>query len=264
MLRAVSEREKGRILSLSRSPQLTVRLQALLSAYGIRQRFFETWVQNRDSFLMRLDGHFEFIMGPDAETIEIAVLLSCSRAFSSLSGEAGAVDAVAEQLPFNAAVTYYSILGFNSGLQAHVTPALDPTLVVDTAPRLIEVYDLLEGMAREGFELGSFDAWYVDFSHRLRHNCADVYLLRENGVPAACCLVTARSRHAGLIGGLATLPGRRGRGYATLLLGHAVSKICAAGLLPVLECGDDLYGFYANRGFTLLSRGATLRLAANQ
>lgn len=262
MLRAVTERERGRILSLSGSPQLTVRLQALLAAYGVRQRFFEVWVQNRDSFLLRLDGHFEFLRGPDAEPEEIAVMLSCSPAFASLSGEAEAVQTVADQLPFFTSVSRHSILGWHGPSEADI-PVPAGAVRLDPMPKLWEIYDLLKGMAGEGFNIGQFDGWYVDFSHRLRHGCAQVCLLRENGEPAACCLVTARSRHAGLIGGLATRKDRRGRGYASLLLADMVSKLRAARLLPVLECGDNLLEFYTRQGFLPLSEGASLMRASS-
>lgn len=253
MIRTITEKEKTFILSSREAPELSVRLQALLSAYGVRQRFFEVWRHNRDSFLLRLEGNFHLVEGPDADHEELAAFLSCSPQFFTLSGESGAVLRVSDHFSPPHNITYSNILCLNN-IKDNIS-----ALAVEDRPRLRDVYEVLQSVNGEGFDIGAFDPWYVDLSHRIRHGCAQALLLREGKDPACCCLITALSPFAGLIGGVATKPCYRKNGHASALVVFAARQLLSSRRLPVLECTDELMGFYLRLGFALRGRFAVLK-----
>jgi Predicted acetyltransferase len=66
-----------------------------------------------------------------------------------------------------------------------------------------------------------------------------------------------------VIGGLATLPDYRGRGYATQILHYLVDAVREQGKIPALFCAkESLSGYYMRNGFVPAGSWAELQLAA--
>ena len=86
-----------------------------------------------------------------------------------------------------------------------------------------ELYPLLSACFSEG--LPSFDGWYADVSHRLRHGCCRIAVVHENGRPVACAMTTAEGGGAALIGAVATHPDFRGRGYASACVAYLTALL---------------------------------------
>ncbi|MDR3645692.1 MAG: GNAT family N-acetyltransferase [Clostridia bacterium] len=247
MIRLAGAREAAEIIARRDNPALLVRIQALLTAYGTEQRFFEAWVHNGESLIARLGGAFEVFLSPGADFEELAAFLSAQQQLLSVSGESESLNSLLEYVCFSYDSTYSNILALTQP-----GPYAEPAAEIDRSPLLAEVYDLLRDAGYGSPEIGDFEHWYVDMSHRVRHGCASACLISQQGFPAACCLVYALSGSAGLLGGVAVRPAFRGRGLASALTGFAAHALQADGRLPVLECGDALVGFYERLGFRLL------------
>lgn len=124
------------------------------------------------------------------------------------------------------------------------------------APR--EVYPLLrEVFGRD--TLPPFEDWYVDVSHRLRHGLCRMAGVYEGEELAAVAMTTAEYHPAALIGGVATRPASRGRGYArrcVMTLAAALQKEDkAVWLSPKNAYAGELY---ARWGFVPAGRWATI------
>lgn len=120
-------------------------------------------------------------------------------------------------------------------------PALEPG---ETAlPPLPDIYGLLcEAFAGA---LPSWEDWYVDVSHRLRHGCCRIAGVLEENEWAAVAMTTAECGPAAVIGGVATRPASRGRGYArrcVMSVAEALQKDGkAVWLSPKNEMAHTLY-----------------------
>lgn len=252
MLKRAEEKDAERLFgALGACPELSVRLCALINAYGFDRRFFTVWIQDDfGAVLFRLEGVFSFIDLGGADYEEAAFFLSFDPYFRRLLGEYGAVSRLAAMLGAPCAPESMCVMRMKSAPPAAAgTPAsakLPPGARLLREPMLRTVYSLVSGILPPG---SSYDAWYADLSHRIRHGCARAYLIELSGVPVCACLLSAVSGSAALISGLCTAEPFRGRGLATAMLESICQDMLACGLTPVLECTGALEGFYISAGF---------------
>ena len=252
MLRRAEKSDLDILLPLlNRSPELTIRLSALLRAYGTGQNFFCVWIQDDFSaVLYRLDDTFSLTDLGGADYEEAAFFLNFEPYFRVLTGEYETVAQIAELL-CAPDPEKMNLMRFTHGAGVP-----DPQgSAIDRAPDLKSVYSLISANLPLG---ASFDAWYADISHRIRHGCAKAYLMRQGEVPACACLVSAESDSAGLISRLCTAPDARGKGLGSALLGEVCRELSREGRAAVLECTDSLRPFYERRGFELFTHTGEL------
>ena len=226
---------------LDRRPEQSVRIRALLQAYGTGRGFFCVWVQDGcRACIARLESSFFLVDLGGADYEEAAFFLEFNPFFTCLAGEAEAIS--------RAAVFFSSPCHIrrNRLMRWEGPPPPCGSDGIDRRPDLKEVYRIMTAQ----FPLpGGFAPWYTDLSHRIRHGCARAYLMREAGRPVSTCLVSAESPLAGLISAVTTLPDCRGRGYASALLAAACADLRDAGRRPVLECREAMIPFYERLGF---------------
>lgn len=108
---------------------------------------------------------------------------------------------------------------------------------VECDPHLDEVFKILSS----SFDI-SYEHWYVDISHRIRHNVAKARMLDGSAL-----IVQHDLNGEALLSQIATLPEQRGRGNASRL----ITSVCAE-LFPsevYVICEDILLPFYGRSGF---------------
>lgn len=246
MLTHVSAENLGsvrRILSLC--PKQSVRINALLEAYGTGKNFFNIWLQGISTLLARLEGTFFLLDGPDADFEEIAFFLMFNPYFEKLTGSAEAVNNVAKKLDMCFSQREHDFLVFNSNyVFGQIT--MDKSVEVEIAPKLNEVYDVI---LKAGFEIGDFMPWYADVSHRIRHGCGRAFLLKVREEPISSCIVSAQSQKIGMLSCIATVPEYRNLGYASYLIRYVCRRLLDDEKLPVLECDCNLTEYYRGLGF---------------
>lgn len=102
-------------------------------------------------------------------------------------------------------------------------------------------YDILS----ESFEnMGDFDSWYVDISHRIRHKVSDLYLFDNT-------TITKQFNINGFVflSHVATAKESRGRGSARKLLHYLTDKYHSEGCKTYLFALDHRKSFYESIGF---------------
>ena len=96
---------------------------------------------------------------------------------------------------------------------------------------------------KDNIELPDFDSWYVDISHRIRHNTA--FLINEENCTAFCLIGNSNA----LINGIAVNINYKNKGIGEQL----IEKICST--TPVNNlwaiCTDEVVGFYLSCGFKI-------------
>lgn len=234
---------------LNQVPEISVRLGALLRAYGTGRSFFNVWVQNDyKAALFRLESTFFFLDLGESDYEETAFFLNFNPYFKRLAGEYGALTKLAQLMPGDLTLTRTNLMIYRgtgrSNNSGHAET--DGRLSLCRSPDLKTVYGLIaQALPQEA----DFTAWYADLSHRIRHGCARAYLLRCEEKPVSACLISAESDRAGLISGVCTQSAYRAKGFASAMLASVCDDLASSGKIPVLECADELMSFYERLGF---------------
>jgi len=232
-------------------PEISVRLGALFSAYGTETSFFNIWIQgDYSAVLARLDSTFFMLELSNADFEEAAFFLEFNSNFKRLVGSANTVEKLSKFFSYPFSIT-------NSNLLKNSTAT--HTLLYEPVkePELSAVFEVLTG----NNPIASVHIpWYTDISHRIRHDCARAYLIYEDTLPTCACLISAESNRAGLISGVVTKPEYRGRGFASAIVTCACLDLLKDGKTPVLECSDNILGFYKRLGFEKIDQISKLTL----
>lgn len=102
-----------------------------------------------------------------------------------------------------------------------------------------ECYSILNQYPKE-ISLGSFDEWYVDISHRIRHKAA--FILNEANCTALCLI----GQNSALLSGIAVNKSLKGTGIGSNVI-KQLSNIINGSLFTI--CSKENLGFYLRAGF---------------
>lgn len=240
MIARINDEQANQLAPLfARKAADSVRISALLGAYGTGHTFFSIYLQKqKHTILSQLDDTF-LLMDYGADHAELAHFMQWSPHFSRLMGAYPSLESIAAFLPGGTLRRYARMTA------SAPTFSQRSGFKIDRHPSLREVYEV------GGSSSSAFDVWYADMSHRIRHGWARAYLIRANGEPASACLVSAESRWAGLISSVATQKTWRGHGFASALIQAACTDLLHCKKSVVLECEFSLCRFYSNLGFLM-------------
>ena len=240
MLKQLLDNEIAKLQSaLLKEPVYNLRISALLTAYGANQSFFNVWHENFKSVVASLDGRFFVGESDDSNLDEIKEFLLFAPGALSISGKKETVEKLG--ISYNKRTDYFVMIN-KSCCGAK-------TVETENNPKLTDIYKLISESGSDDITIGSFNEWYADMSHRIRHDCAKAYCLKENGQAVSALLVSALSQKSGLISGVVTAKECMGRGYALALISKACRELENEGCFAVTECSQKLYEFYQIAGF---------------
>lgn len=183
-----------------------VRILGLIAAYGADRPFIRCWCvlcgAEIAGFVSLLDGAATLTMRDGGVTEELAAFLGMQPEIQSVRTSGAA------------ARTLAAFGGWSVETGSVMTPGGQQKEPEQRPEELSarEVYPVLKNCFTE---LPPFESWYADVSHRVRHGCCRIVGFREEGKPVACAMTTAECQNAAVIGGVATLPEGRGKGYAS-------------------------------------------------
>lgn len=186
-----------------------LKIAATLAAYQTGYSFFMVWVQWQDNaptaWIAKLEQTV-FLAAEDTADFEEIRNFFAAIEFDSLQAEASAMRRLS-YAPY------------------HRYPILlreEPMGVggAYTALPLRPIYDILFAEENDALHQAPFDAWYVDLSHRIRHQTAIAVMEQQAAVAVASHIV----RDAAVISGVATLPAERGKGLATRALERLIGQ----------------------------------------
>ena len=261
MIRYAEPEHLPRLLDFLARDSLGLKIAGTLLAYGLSRPFADFWFQlDRDekmaAVISRLDAALTLCTAPqmsrdeDART-ELASFCRMLPAIETLTCAEG----LGLDFPFTKRGVCLELPG-----TAELSFSAD-----DDAPILplsaSELYALLDGCRGSAIELPPRMAFVADFSHRLRHGAARCWGLSD-GSPAAAVFTAAETGARALIGGVATRPDCRNRGYGSRLLRTACETLRAEGKTPSLFCLEPELRFYKTRGFIMAGRWAAATVSS--
>ena len=116
-----------------------------------------------------------------------------------------------------------------------------------------QIYNIMKSAETEAINLGNFEDWYVDLSHRVRHGGA-VAVLTEQG-----CGVALLADGVCIINGITVVAKHRGTGYGRMILeGLETTKDTTRALAFCLDSELPFYqkcGYNSTEKYILISKG---------
>ncbi len=117
-------------------------------------------------------------------------------------------------------------------------------------PEIKDAYELLVKCADDGFTPPSFEDFYVDVNHRLRHRSIRMYGIKDNEKLAAVAMTVAESDNGAVLGAVACDPEYRRMGYASMAVRHIVNRLVTENKTVFLHRSQNANAaFYNKLGF---------------
>lgn len=112
---------------------------------------------------------------------------------------------------------------------------------INDYPNLFDLYSFI------GYGSNSFEAWYVDINHRIRHGFAKAFTLEVDNEIISSAIFSSIYNDSAILTAVQTKPELRGMGYASAL----VSSICCdfSGEVYLMRENGKNESFYEKLGF---------------
>lgn len=114
-------------------------------------------------------------------------------------------------------------------------------VTVDEYPKLMDLYNFVD------YENQDFKSWYVDISHRVRHNTAKAYTLNINGNIISSGILSSIYNNDALLTAVRTSDEFRRMGYGSCLVAHICNDV--KGTVYLMRDKDINENFYKKLGF---------------
>ncbi len=211
----------------------SVRIFSLLGAYGCKYPFAVFYRQlddggNITAVISSLDGDFTVSVRDDSADIdEIADFLRTVGFKSVLCGEINGISEI---------FTQGAVMVTSKSFELFADAGC-----VDPYPNLFDLYNFLD------YTDGSFDAWYIDLNHRIRHGYARAYALKVNGETVSSAVLSSIYGDNAVLSAVRTGEDKRGFGYGSSL----VCAVCSdfGGKVYLMREKDRNEFFYKRLGF---------------
>lgn len=229
---------------LSEKSTFAVRIKSLVKAYGLEYDFLQAWYQEKDfnvnSIIVKFYGAVVLYLTDNSNFKEILKFLEVV-GYSSLLLDKKYSEHFGE-INFK----FGKIMKLSKNLTAPQNINIDKNAVFR------KTYSLLIECSNENFAVPEFEPFYLDISHKIRHNAARNYAVFDNDKNkyTACALTSSETSENAIISAVAVSIGNRRQGYGGLI----VKSICS----DLQKLGKDVYiyrqeneniEFYKSLGF---------------
>ncbi len=210
----------------------SVRILALLKSYGCKYQFATFYRQI-------IDGKVTAVIS----RLDRDVTLSVTDGFDN-----------EELVRFFCVVGYSSILSndkffisprFEEGLVMACDIKKEPALgcaTVDEFPKLMDLFNFVD------YDEQDFKAWYVDISHRVRHNTAKAYTLNVDNTTVSSGILSSVIDGYSVLTAVRTENEFRKMGYGSVLVSYICSDV--KGRVYIMVDSEKNINFYSRLGFT--------------
>ena len=229
------DQSKRDLLDLCRQSPFGCKIAAIALAYGFDKRFSMFWMDDAREAAYCLVDDTMIISGTVVQPAEAA-------SFVRLSGAKTLIGAIRnlERMGLKPLTT-------GAIVQKDIRRHLSPPPAMEDAP-IREMYRLLEDA---GLLKDEFEAFYLDLSHRLRHQIAQVVTKYVEGKLVGCGVISAITPGTAILSALAVEKSFRKKGYGKELLARAEELLNGKTLFVFTDSPENTR-FYQSRGFRRL------------
>lgn len=222
---------------------LGARIISLLYAYGTQHCFALFWEQrdadlNLTAMISSIDNSVT-VFEKDANAEEIKEFLNCI-GFESVS----TTPKLANQIFSNCNINIRTIMKYNNSKLIKKSKDVDDFC---KSIDLKQIYDIINFCHNIPASKNSFEFWFTDMSHRIRHGYADAVATQSGGKTVSCALALVSTKTDVLLGGVATLDDYRNRGLAKQCIYELIKRNKDKNIF--IFCKEDKIDFYTKLGF---------------
>ncbi len=245
MIRLANERDFDREIT----SESELRIGALMRAYGLCVPFIQFFADEEGALASIMDGICTFYCA-SLPNDEWCAFLQMHSDIKILHTDAKIASYLAEQ--WHISFESGSVMRYNQA-------SSDIPLQKDGAggEPLREIFGLLSAVFDD---FPSFDGWYVDTSHRVRHGFCHIAAERDDGRMVSVAMTVAEVEDMALIGGVATLLSHRGQGAASRCIRRLIESLKQSDIL-IAPSDDYSAKLYSKLGFVPWGTWAELTLS---
>lgn len=228
MIRLAVEQD---IDTLSETTESAVRIRCLWDAYGPDTAFLRFYTDGVGGWLSVMDGVGVF-HAPSAPTEEWASFIRFYAGLRYVHGNEESIPLFSQS--DNGQLKTGTVLRFDATAPSLIDTQISPTVRLDSAYTLLaDCFD----------QIAPFDTWYVDISHRIRHDFCHIAAIQEANAPVSFACTVAETKKNAILGQVATAPASRRKGYAGRCVLDLVRRLQGKYLyiLPAHEAAEKLY-----------------------
>lgn len=221
-----SKEEQKNMMALCKKSAFGCKIAGIANAYGFDKKFACFWTDNRDKTVFCMLDNTVLISGTVTNTAEAAAFLHAVGASEIFCAVRNA-EALSLKTKEMGDVLLREILPGNAG-----------TWQQPEVP-IREVYALLEdaGMC------GEFAPFYLDLSHRLRHNAAMVALEYRDEQLAGCAIVSSLTETAAVLSAVVVRENARRQGIGAELI-HRLERQLGGKKIYIYKKSRENEAFY--------------------
>ncbi len=231
MIRTAREQD---MLGLS-TDEAAIRIVAAYETYGMQTRFLQLFADECGTRMSLMDS-VAVLHAPHGLNDEWISFLSMQPSIRAVRTDAQTAEALAERWHCN----------YKSGDFMTYFGSDCPTTDTDHV-RFEELYAFLH----EYFSLPSFENWYVDVSHRVRHGCCHIASIVRRGQVVCNAMTVAETTNDVLLGAVATHPDWRRQGLAGACIGHLIHQLSDSRRIHISPVNERACRLYEKLGFRI-------------
>jgi len=223
------------------------RIQSTAAAYGLDEPFAQFWTQGEKAAFCKLDDVMTLDAFDDANFEEIKEFIHMSGANRLLCGSTAAEQIGLPIASRGEIMTYLNSV--KSGSQE----------LFEQNPSLREIYALLCECETDTFLPPEFEPFYMDLSHRIRHEAAAAVGIRKGETLVSCAICVAQTADQAIVSAVATQPEQRRKGHGRAALSALLSQLKQKNIY-ILRAQNENETFYRDFGFTSIGQFAELTI----
>lgn len=214
----------------------TVRILALLKSYGCAYNFASFYKQTVDgrvtAIISKLDSDFTISLAEDYDNEEIIRFL-CICGYKTVT--------CSDRFVLNPRYSEGSVMASSVKREASLGKA-----TVDEYPKLMDLFNFVD------YDKQDFKAWYVDISHRVRHNTAKAYTLNVEDCTVSSGILSSIIDGYSILSAVRTESSLRNMGYGSALVSYICSDV--KGTVYLMCDSENNENFYRKLGFETVGR----------
>lgn len=212
------------------------RILATAQAYGLSEPFARFWTQEEGkAAICMLDDTVILDAGVDAEYDELKEFIRMTGADRVVCG-----GEVAQKLGYPV-VRRGQIMAYQNNSPSRLGD-------FERNPGVRELYSLISECETDTFEPPEFESFYMDMSHRIRHDTAAAVGMRFQGELVSCAVCSAKTRDMAVLSAVCVHPQYRRRGYGHGAL-SAIVYLLRGKKVYILRAEKENEEFYRSFGF---------------
>lgn len=210
----------------------SIRILSLLNAYGTNYDFAAFYKQididnNVTAILSKLDNDFTLSAGNNADFDELKEFFTALGYNSVLSDE---------RLNLSDCFDSGSVMMTRRKAEFHKAYT-----TLNDYPKLMDIFNI------EDYDKLDFESWYVDLSHRIRHNCSKAFTLNVGSEIVSSGIFSSIWKNDAILTSVNTVPEYRNMGYGSVLVSEMICDI--KGNVYLMRDKNKNEGFYNKLGF---------------